>query len=116
MNIGGTIRQVESSSSLQSSGWRYVALVWQSGQQIQFYQNGVLDTPSDNQAAQAGVLANATTVLIGRGGKDTGTACWNGLIDEVRITNSALSADWIGAQYAAMSDAMVTYASSDELR
>ncbi|MCB1175291.1 MAG: DUF2341 domain-containing protein [Leptospiraceae bacterium] len=115
-NVSGSTMQQESSSSVQSTDWTLVHLVWQSGQSFQFYRNGVLDTPSFNSGAPAGSLSNASTVLIGKGAKDTGANSWNGLIDEVRISNAAQSADWISAQYASMSDSYLLYGSVDQNR
>lgn len=114
MDVSGSIRQLESSSNIQSTSWAYVTLVRQSGSQMQFYLNGALDTPTDNSAALAGSITNATTVIVGRGGKDNGGTGWDGLIDEVRVSATAESADWISAQYASMTDALITYDSTDE--
>ena len=88
-------QQLESSDDAQTTEWQHVAMVWSSGQQLKFYINGVLDTPTDNQAATTGTTTGCTKLVIGQGGKDTGGGGWYGLIDDVRIYNKVLTADEI---------------------
>ncbi len=90
-----TILQLESSSGRQTADWQHLALVWSSGQALKFYIDGKLDTPTANSAAARGLLANFSTVVLGKGGKDTGDSSWDGLIDEVRIYDKALTAEEI---------------------
>lgn len=40
---------------------------------------------------------------------------YNGLIDEVRISDTARSADWIAAQYLSTSDSFITYEGQENL-
>ena len=92
----GGEQQLESSEDLQTTEWQHVALVWSSGQQLQFYVNGALDTPTDNQAALSGTTSVVTELVVGKGSKDDGAAeSWQGLIDEVRIYDRALTQEEI---------------------
>jgi predicted outer membrane repeat protein len=92
-------QQLESSSNVQTTDWQHLSMTWSSGEQLKLYINGVLDTPTANEPALSGVLFGYNMVLIGRGGKygqpETDAMGWDGLIDDVRIYNYALSGDEI---------------------
>lgn len=92
-------QQLESSSNVQTADWQHLAMTWSSGEQLKLYINGLPDTPTANEPALSGVLVGYNKVLIGRGGKydQAGTTAmgWDGLIDDVRIYNYALSEDEI---------------------
>jgi len=90
-------QQLESSSDTQTTQWQHLAMTWRSGEQLKLYIDGVLDTPTANEPALAGVLTGYTKLIIGKGGKDMGQTSWQGLIDDVRIYGYALSADEIAA-------------------
>ncbi len=84
----------ESSSNVQTTDWQHIALTWTSGLGLSLYINGVLDTPQFDDPAQTGATTGLSKVIVGKGGKDEGaSASWDGLIDEVRIYNRALSSD-----------------------
>jgi len=74
--------------------WHHVAYTFKSGEQG-LYIDGI------NVASNAGdatIATNALPLLIGRG-VDRPQYCWNGLIDEVRIWNVALTQDQLGKVY-----------------
>ena len=56
----------------------------------ELYINGALDVPTASSDAEIGTLTGNNTVIIGKGGKDTGGS-WDGHIDEVRIYSAALA-------------------------
>ena len=87
----GGEQQLESSENLQTTEWQHVALTWSSGQPITFYADGVENTPTDNYDGMVGTISGCTTLIIGQGGKDAG-ASWAGLIDDVRIYDTVVSA------------------------
>jgi regulation of enolase protein 1 (concanavalin A-like superfamily) len=92
----GGEQQLESSSGLQTTQWHHVAMTWKGGDLIRFYTNGKEDTPSGrNGPNNAGTISGCTTLIVGRGGKDVagnpGNG-WNGLIDDVRIYSTVLTA------------------------
>jgi hypothetical protein len=90
--VGQPIQQIESSEYAQTTNWQHLALTWSTGEQIKLYINGVLDTPTANRAGTYGVTTGATTLIVGKGGKDNAVnRGWNGLIDDVRIYNFALT-------------------------
>jgi hypothetical protein len=83
-------QQLESSSNLQTTEWQHVALVWARGEQLQFYVNGELDTPSSNGAPRDASTGDVIILIVGQGGKDWAGG-WDGLIDDVRIYDNALT-------------------------
>jgi hypothetical protein len=84
----------ESSVNIQTTDWQHIAVTTASGAGLKLYINGVLDIPSEDDASETGVIVNCTTLIVGKGGKDEGSnAGWDGLIDDVRIYNYALSYD-----------------------
>jgi hypothetical protein len=87
-------QQLESSENLQTTEWQHVAMVWSRNEQLQFYVNGELDTPTSNSAARDVSTSDVTMLIVGQGGKDAGRS-WNGLIDDVQIYSRALSAEEI---------------------
>ena len=67
-------------------------MVWSSGEQLKFYVNGFLDSPTANSVATTGVTTDFEKLLLGKGGKDEGAGDgWDGLIDDLRIYDHALS-------------------------
>jgi len=88
----GGEQQLETSSGVQTTEWQHVAMLWSSGQPIRCYINGVEDTPSGRHDGMVGTITGNTKLIIGKGGKDEGaSAGWDGMIDDVRIYNIALS-------------------------
>ncbi|MGB2821228.1 MAG: Ig-like domain-containing protein, partial [Phycisphaerae bacterium] len=86
---GGT-QEWESLPGRQTTDWQHVAITWASGQDIQVYLDGILQTAGWIGASVSGTITGAERLLIGRGTKDGGSS-WRGLIDDVRIYADALS-------------------------
>jgi hypothetical protein len=85
--------------------WQYVAGV-HAGSTILLYVDGVL--VAQNLASFPTLFDNSENVIIGA--EQDGAANWfTGFIDEVRISASARSADWIAAQHQSMTDSFVNY-------
>jgi hypothetical protein len=87
-------QQLEGSNKLQTTEWQHVTMVWSRNEQLKFYVNGELDTPTANGAPRDVSTADITMLIVGQGGKDAGRS-WNGLIDDVRIYDEAMSAERI---------------------
>jgi len=116
-----TVIQLESSNNSETTEWQHVAMVWKSGEALKFYINGNLDAPTAVSAAATGTLGGNTTVVIGKGAKDTGSASWDGLIDEIRVYGKALTQDEL--QLVMRGDVLLAWdpspssgANTDELR
>ncbi len=88
----------ESSSSVQTTSWQNLAFTKLSGTAMVLYINGALDTPTYSNS-KSGTTSGNGTLKIGKGSKDGTTSSWDGLIDEVRISNVARSADWMTTEY-----------------
>ena len=86
--------QIESSNGVQVTEWQHLTMVWSSSQPLQLFINGNLDTPTAASTAATGTTTGNSTVIIGRAGKDT-PGSWDGLIDEIRIYDKALTAEAI---------------------
>jgi hypothetical protein len=80
-----------------AGNWYHVAVVWQSGQQPIFYVNGAA-VAATTSTVRATVYNNSLEPLyIGR--SYTAGRYFDGVIDEVCISNSARSAQWIQTCY-----------------
>lgn len=67
------IHEVESSDSVQTTCWQHIVMTWQSGELVKIYINGQLDNSYTNQPPRAGTLTGYTKLIVGAGGKDTGS-------------------------------------------
>jgi hypothetical protein len=84
----------EGSDNTQTTEWQNVAMVWSSGNELLLYIDGELDTPRGTDAGTEGTVSGVTKLIVGKGCKDADGG-WDGLVDDVRIYNEALSADAI---------------------
>ena len=81
----------ESSANVQTTAWQHVMVTWTSGEAAKLYINGVLDTPTNEDDTISGTTTGYTAVIVGRGGKDE-NGSWDGLVDDVRVYEVALTA------------------------
>jgi hypothetical protein len=84
----------ESNSNVQTTQWQHVMVTWTSGEAAKLYINGVLDTPTSEDDIIGGTTTEYTDVIVGRGGKDT-DGSWDGLVDDVRVYEVALTAQQV---------------------
>jgi hypothetical protein len=82
------------SNTLAAGSWYHVVMTYDSTAGLVGYVNGA----SDGTAAAGGTL-NTTSRPSGIGQDPANGRYWDGLIDEVRVSNAARSADWIKAEY-----------------
>jgi RHS repeat-associated protein len=90
----GTGIGVSTASSLTMGAWTHVVGTYD-GSQLKIYFNGNLD---GQVSATGNIVATSQNVVFG-GDTTAGGENFNGSIDEVRISNSARSADWIATEY-----------------
>jgi hypothetical protein len=90
---------VESTPNLQTTSWDYVTMTWASGDSLRFFYNGT-PNPTDSYAYEfhTGGLTGAQTFRIGQGNK-SGEPFWDGIIDEVRVSQIQRGPDWIKLSY-----------------
>ena len=87
------------------NNWRYVAAAYDRAS-IRLHLNGLL--VAQRSTTVASVYANVEHVIIGA--VQNGMADWfDGVIDEVRISATPRSPDWIAAQHLSMTDAFLYY-------
>jgi len=83
--------EIESAANVQTTEWQHVMVTWNSGEATKLYINGVLDTPTSDDDIIGGTTTGYTAVIVGRGGKDT-AGSWDGLVDDFRVYEVALTA------------------------
>jgi hypothetical protein len=76
--------------------WIYVVGIYKGGEKVKLYVDGALVKESTSNAAAGGIKDVSEIIRIGRAGD---VRYFDGLIDEVRISNVARSAAWIKASY-----------------
>lgn len=108
VNTTGTPDLMGTSGSLPADNWRYVTGTL-SGSTSNLYVNGALNATATGVTSLG---SNNDDITIGAGEMGLSSAVsqyWKGGIDEVRLSNVARSAAWTAAQYASMTDSMITY-------
>ncbi len=74
-----------------------------------FYIDGQPQTETESRTPAGSADSDAATVArIGNIGNDT-TRTFDGVIDEVRLSDVIRSADWMAAQHLSMTDTFITY-------
>jgi hypothetical protein len=92
----GTDGLIHVSNAVDSDTWQYVAATWD-GSTMRLYKNSV----------EIGIpVSFSGPIWFGDG---TYYDAFEGIIDEVRISNKSRSADWISAQYLSMTDNFITF-------
>jgi len=105
--------RVEGSNNLITSGsWDFYCGVFKGNNYIRLYKNGSLDQENTTSVV-ANVRASANQVRIGK--DDSSYRALDGKIDEVRISTTARSSDWIAAQYLSMNNTFVSSIGSETI-
>lgn len=94
-------QRTETSDNSQTTSWQYIVMTRSDGNPINVYLDGSFDTPTFT-SIYGGPTNGNSKFMLGRGSKDGITSSWDGLIDEVRISNIELSSDWIATDYNSM--------------
>lgn len=84
--------RLESSGGVQTTNWLQIATTWTETNPMVLYRDGALDTPGYTNSKR-GTTSGSSNLYIGKGSRDGTTSSWDGLIDEVRISDVARSAD-----------------------
>jgi hypothetical protein len=111
---GGGILELTSGSAISNGQWHHIAGVYDnsnpSDAKLYIFLDGVLD--NEKTSDQSNIFLSDETVLIGAMWEDgVMYGFWDGDIDEVRISDIPRSADWLAAQYLAMTDSFISYSS-----
>jgi len=81
--------QQESHEGTQTTEWQNIVMTWEDGVGFNLYIDGELDEPTLAMQNTAGTTALMDRFVLGDGAK----AYWDGLIDEVAVWRSTLTAD-----------------------
>lgn len=106
-NDGTNAQGVVVSSVVSTATWYRVVATYD-GTTMRLYQNG---TEIGNRSTGE-VVPTGSTIEIGHCRTDPGRF-WDGRIDEVRISDTTRSADWIEADYLAQTDTMNSFGSEE---
>src|SRR3989344_5786576 len=115
LNAGSGGQDIEFSINRSTSGanattlndvvldsWQQVAFVWDGSTGLPIiYRNGVEDSYRFAQSAGSGTISDdsGANPRIGDWYTNGATGAFKGIIDEVRVSNSVCSADWVEAEY-----------------
>lgn len=112
---GGTDDFVADTAGLNDGAWRLAWAVYDGTDKF-VYLHDALDGTSPNPHSSAGLGSSSTRWgFVADGSEATsydGTRnniYYEGMIDEVRISHTARSGDWIAAQYLSMNDGFIGY-------
>lgn len=105
----GTLLQLDG-TAIPAGEWTHVVLAFDfAADAITIYQNGAqVATTSGLGFADSTPDTTSDVSVIGVD-EDVTTNFWLGRIDEVRVAAAAPGADWVSAQYASMTDALVSF-------
>jgi hypothetical protein len=107
---GGSQNQLLSTGNIPLNAWSYVAGTFDTSTHAQnLYINGVTDSTLVNNGAAIDYKTSQDLVLGQRSPYATGYP-WFGLLDEIRISTVARSADWIATEYLNESSPSAFYA------
>jgi hypothetical protein len=110
----GGILELTPGSAIANFEWHYIAGVYDNSNSLNIklyiYLDGLLD--NETISDQTDIFLSNESVLIGAMWEDGVLyGFWDGYIDEVRISDTPRSADWIAAQYLTMTDSFVSFGS-----
>jgi hypothetical protein len=105
LSSSGTVTEgsVHVSDDADKNQWQYMVGTWD-GATMVLYKNAI--ERGTNNTFSGPIYQSATEVWIGNG---TYYEPFEGIIDEVRISDTARSEDWIKAQYLSMNNSFITY-------
>lgn len=108
---GGVSYDGTGATTLSTGTWYYLTLVYSSGVGLIGYVNA----SSDATAGADGTLATSSQDLRFASDAANANREWNGAIDEVRISDTVRSADWITAEYNNQSSPSTFYTVGSEV-
>ena len=93
IEVSGEEDVYETASNIQTTELQHCVCTWRTGELMQVWIDGVLDTPTFISPIRSGTITGMATLNIGRGTKfsDGSGGGWNGVIDDYRIYDRKLS-------------------------
>jgi hypothetical protein len=99
-------------NGISLSSWQHVAVTYNNSSTTNdpaFYIDGQPQTETESRGPVGSADSDAASIArIGNIGNDT-TRTFDGILDEVRVSDVIRSADWIAAQHLSMTDTFITY-------
>jgi len=106
------LRAIYPAVSTTQNVWQHIAVSYDSSvNTLKIYKNGIL-VITDTTTFNGTIALNNTSFWIARSGN--GLTYFTGSLDEVRISNTARSADWIKTEYNNQSDPSSFYTTSPQ--
>jgi hypothetical protein len=99
------------SSTLDTTEWHSATVT--KGSDLRLYIDGSLVSTSSVDSGSLSEALNFTMGVLNRNG--TLRYYFDGLIDEVKISNTARSADWVNAQHLSMNNTFITYGNEEPI-
>ncbi len=110
----GELAAATSAAPLTLEDWNWVVVVIDyAGDRVEVHVNGELEATGEGFGLQPRSPDTASSQAAIGVDEELVHDFFTGLIDEVRIAGRAQSRDWIAAQYAAMTDSLITYAAPE---
>jgi MSHA biogenesis protein MshQ len=109
-NKAGLSENGETESSSQTTNKQSMVLTWVSGAAPKLYTDGSESSYTSAPGTLSGVVS-IPDLYVGRGLRD-GSGLWEGIIDEVRLAATALTADRIATEYNNQSSPSTFYIAS----
>lgn len=110
--INGGSDLTTAAGALTANTWYYVVGVYTPSSPSKLYINGSVTTNGGN--GPSSINSASANVLIGRREYASFEQSWDGDIDEVRISATSRSADWVTAQYNNQNDPSTFYSVGSE--
>jgi archaellum component FlaF (FlaF/FlaG flagellin family) len=106
---GGTSEIIDSDADYSDANWHYIVGVHR-GDTFYLYVDGVEQTATGTRAIEE----SGNDFRIGRQYYDYDNRWWEGIIDEVRVSDANRSAAWIKATYESGRDDLVDFGSEED--
>jgi hypothetical protein len=106
----GNYRAYNGTATHAYNAWYHVVMVYEADTELRFYVNGALDGTPLSVPATYGSISNSLPTVIGASLAENGSEAgpdkqfFDGIIDEVRLSNTVRSTDWITASYRNQND------------
>lgn len=110
--------RLQGSTAINDNVWRHLSVTYNGNtlaSGVELYVNGVVETKTVSQdTLGSNTTLNAVNLAIGnRDTPATNNQGWEGILDEVRVSNIVRSVAWIKASYNSGNNTLLTYGSEE---